>query len=212
MNAADRTPVAVPAPHEREELEAALRRPDRLLELVLGAPDRLAADVLAGAQLPRLLVLLLLASTIFALPYGCIFGAAACWKVATLYLGATLICVPSLHVFATYLGLRMRFAPLLTLALAIPAVAGLFSLGFAPILGFLKATMSAATGPDTISWRSLSTMLLVAALAAGIAQLGRCLSAVPIGAGRRGLGTLVLGWLLVFLYVTARMASVLELW
>lgn len=200
-------------PCSRDELLQALVRPDRLLEIVLGAPERLAANARAGSSLAPFLALLLLASTLFALPYGCVIGWAAWWKIAVLYLGSTLLCVPSLHVFATYLGLRVPLAPLLLLALAMPAVAALFTVGFAPILGFLKWTMGSGAG--AIAWESLSAVLLGAALFAGIGQLWRCLAAAPFAQQRqqpRSFGGVLIGWLCVFLYVLVRMASVLHVW
>jgi len=200
------------APWSADELARALRRPDFLLEIVLGGPERLALHAREGIGLAPLLRLLLVAATLFAIPYGCVFGVAAWWKVALLYLGSTLLCVPSLHVFATYLGLGVPLAPLLLLALALPAVAALFTAGFAPILGFLKWTMGAASSAEAISWRDLSDWLLAAALIAGVGQLWRCLAAAPFARRSGGFAWLLAPWLLVFLYVLARMATVLGLW
>lgn len=199
------------APHERARLLTALRRPDALLEVVLGAPERLAAHARTGAHGGLVALLLLLSSTLFALPYGCVFGAAGFWKVAALYLGSTLICVPALQVFAAYLGVRARPHALLLLALEIPAVAGLFTLGFAPILAFLKWTMAPGEAAAAIDWRMLSNVMLAGALVAGIGQLGRCFAAGGLGGGGSAASLVVTGWLLVFLLVLARMANVLGL-
>ena len=206
------SPPTPPTPWTAAELARALRRPDELLEIVLGGPERLALHAREGIGLAPLLRLLLVAATLFAIPYGCVFGIAAWWKIALLYLGSTLLCVPSLHVFATYLGLGVRLAPLLLLALALPAVAALFTAGFAPILGFLKWTMGTASRGDSISWRDLSDWLLSAALLAGVGQLWRCLAAAPFARRSGGFAWLLAPWLLVFLYVLARMATVLGLW
>jgi hypothetical protein len=177
------------------------------VDVVLGEPERLAADAQQGGSPGALIGLLLLASTAFAVPYGCVIGWQASWKVAALYLGSTLLCVPALHVFAAYLGVRARLEQNLVLALAIPAVAALFTCGFAPILGFLKLTMGASG--SAVRWEGMSLMLLSAALLAGVGQLWRCLARM------RGIGTsgsfpiVLLGWHVVFLYVMQRMATVL---
>ncbi len=198
-----------PRPHSDEELDAALRRPHRLLEIVLGEPERLVADAEQGRRLPTIFLLLAAASTLFAVPYGLVLGVSSFWKVATLYLGSTLICLPSLHVFALYLGVAVKLRHNLVLALAIPAVAGLFSLGFAPILGFFKLTMGDAG--SSVRWQTLSVLLLGAALLAGIGQLWRSIHRARGLSPMRDLPFLVVGWHVVFLYVLGRMASVLGL-
>lgn len=197
------------APHSAAEIALAWRRPDRLAELVLGAPERLVADAEDRRGLGPLLALLSTTAALFAIPYACVHSLAGWWKVATLLLGTTLLCVPSLLVFAAYLGLRLRVAPLLVPALSIPAVAALFSFGFAPILSFLRATMDDASGG--IGWRDLSDLLLAVAVAAGVGQLWRCLAASNESARRSGFGVLVLLWLAVFVHVAWRMARVLGL-
>jgi hypothetical protein len=95
------------------------------------------------------------------------------------------------------------------LALTIPAVAALFTFGFAPILGFLRATMDEHS--KQISWRSISVVLLSSALFAGIGQLWRCMLSSEQMAARRPLWIVLLGWHAVFLHVLLRMASVLGL-
>ncbi len=195
-------------PHQRRELLTALLRPDRLAEIVLGEPERLAASAAAGRELGPLLLLLVATSALFAVPIACVHSLPGFWKVALLFLGSTLLCVPALLVFAAYLGLRLRIAPLLVPALAIPAVAALFSFGFAPILAFLRATMDDGDG---LGWRELSALLLMVAVAAGIGQLWRCLAATPGEVRRGGFRCLVAVWLAVFLHVAWRMARLLEI-
>lgn len=194
-------------PHSRAELERAWRRPHRLVDVVLGEPERLAAGAQQDGHPGALLGVLLLASTAFAVPYGCVIGWQASWKVATLYLGSTLLCVPALHVFAAYLGARARPAQNLVLALAVPAVAALFTCGFAPILGFLRLTMGESG--SAVRWEGLSLMLLAASLLAGIGQLWRCLARMRGIAASGSFPIVLLGWHVVFLYVMQRMATVL---
>src|SRR5688572_5439150 len=130
--------------------------------------------------------------------------------MAARYLGSTVSCLPSLHVFATYLVDHMRRAQTAVLALMLPATASLFTFGFAPILAFLRATM--APGSEDVRWESLSVGLLWLALFAGIGQLARAMAATRRSQG--GATTLILvliAWHAVFLYVLARMAEVLGL-
>ena len=168
--------------------------------------------------MPALAGVLLLASVVGALPYGMVLGVAAFWRVAVLYLGSTLICLPSLHVFSSYLGLRVAPLQTVVLALTIPAVAAVFCAGFAPIVGFLRVTMDEAAGH--LSRRAVSGVLLWFALAAGIAQLWRCalagrrpvaVDAPPVPFQEPLFLALILAWLGVFLYVLTRMGTVLSL-
>ena len=201
-------PDAPAGPHTDAELTAALRRPLRLIDLVLAVPERVAANVAEQHALPRLALCFALTGALFAIPYGLVHGLDSWWILVPLYLGSTLICLPSLHVFSTYLGFRVDWGQTLVLALSLPAAAALFTFGFAPILGFLRATMDA--GATEISWRAISRVLLAVALLAGIGQLWRC----ALQARRRdGTAFLVLVgvWHAVLLYVIVRMADLLGL-
>jgi hypothetical protein len=180
----------------------------RLVDVVLAAPERLAANVFRRHLLPRVVGLLAVVSLVAAVPYGCALGVHFWWRIPVLFLGSTLICLPSLHVFGSYLGMRLRLAQNVTLALTIPAVAAMFSLGFTPILAFLRWTITPDDSAATLD--ALAILLLVTALAAGVGQLWRCVASVPELIIRRGQFLLV-GWHAVFLYVVVRMARVLEL-
>ena len=213
MNATLPPPQPAPRPHAEPfsagEIAAAARQPLRMLDLVLSAPQRVAANVAGDHSLGALGLVFLLASALFAIPYGFVLGLGSWWRVVVLYLGSTLICLPSLHVFASYLGLRARPAQILVLALTIPSVAALFTFGFAPILGFLRATMD--PDEDHVSWRALSSVLLSFALAAGVVQLWRCFLASPGVTGRGRYFLVLLGWHAVFVHVLLRMGHVLGL-
>jgi hypothetical protein len=204
---ADPPPPALP--YQADELRRSARRPDHLVALVLAAPERLAANISAGAQLPRLLTLLLLASALFAIPYGAVLGVAFSWRIAVLYLGSTLICFPALHVFCSYLGSRVSLGQNFTLALTIPSVAALFTFGFAPILGFLRWTVVVRGGRDEFA--ALSFLLLTVALLAGVGQLLRCVRAARELSPRSAYPAVLLSWHLVFFYVLVRMGEVLQL-
>jgi hypothetical protein len=200
-------------PYGDEELARSVARPDRLAAVVLAAPERLAANIAAGSGLPRLLALLLGASAFFAIPYGAVLGLSFSWRIAVLYLGSTLICFPALHVFCSYLGSRVSLGQNFTLALTIPAVAALFTFGFAPILGFLRYTIpDSGRGPGGRGeFDALSFLLLAVALFAGIGQLWRCLRAARELSPRPAYPVVLLCWHVVFLYVLVRMGEVLEL-
>jgi hypothetical protein len=200
-------------PYGDEEIARSGARPDRLAALVLAAPERLAANIAAGRGLPRLLMLLLVASVLFAIPYGAVLGVRFSWRVAVLYLGSTLICFPALHVFCSYLGSRVSLGQNLTLALTIPAVAALFTFGFAPILGFLRFSIpESGRGPGASGeFGALSYLLLAVALFAGVGQLWRCLRAARELSPRPAYPLVLLCWHVVFLYVLVRMGEVLGL-
>jgi hypothetical protein len=196
-------------PLSAAEVTVALRQPVRLFDLVLAVPEGVAANVERHEALDRLIWLFLLASVAFSIPYGLVHGFLSWWRVTALYLGSTLICLPSLHVFSSYLGLRVSLPQIVVLALTIPAVASVFTFGFAPILGFLRATMDDTGGQ--VSWSTVSAFLLVIALVAGVAQLWRCLFSPKQLASRFPFLAVLLVWHGVFLHVLLRMGHVLEL-
>jgi hypothetical protein len=197
------------APFAAADVDGAWSRPLRIFELVLSAPERVAVNLERSLAVPALALLFLAAAAVFALPYGFVLGLDAWWRIAALYLGSTLICLPSLYVFASYIGVRVGPAHIAVLALTIPAVAALFSFGFAPILGFLRATMGPAEGE--VTWRQISQVLLVVALVAGVLQLWRCLLASRAAAQRGLLVAVLVVWHGVFAHVLLHMADVLAL-
>jgi hypothetical protein len=196
-------------PFARADVDAALVNPLRAIDVVLASPRRLARNVESARELVRLTALLLLCSALFALPFGFVLGLDAWWRVGVLYLGSTLICLPSLYVFSAYLGFGTSFTRVAVLALTIPAVAAIFTAGFAPILGFLRITFDSSS--TQIRWQHVGFALLWIALAAGILQLWRCLRR-PVTDTNSALFVLLwIAWHAVFFYVLIRMAHVLEL-
>ncbi len=206
-------PRPLPAPPPQAwspaEIGAAFSRPIKVIDLVLASPERVAMNLERKHSLGPLTGVFLIAASFFAVPYGCVLGWDSWWRVIVFYLGSTAICLPSLYVFATYLGARASLAQIAILALSIPAVAALFTFGFAPILGFLRLTMSA--GASEISWLSISRALLTFAALAGVAQLWRCLIAWMRTQAQVLFVLVLLAWHVVFAYVLLRMASVLGL-
>ena len=208
-----RPPRVPPEPFALADITASWTQPLKLIDLVIAGPARIANNVERSQALWPLAIALTLASIAFAVPYGCVIGAdtwwSAWWRVIVLCLGSTLICLPSLHVFSGYLGLRTSFAQILVLGLTIPAVAAVFTFGFAPILGFLRATMDSDS--NAVSWRAISVVLLVLALLAGVGQLWRCFAATPGIASRLPFFIVLLAWHWVFVHVLLRMGNVLGL-
>lgn len=119
-----------------------------------------------------------------------------------------LLCSPSLQVFGAWIGCRLRSGQTLALALVVAAVAALFSLGFAPILWFLDVTMRDG---DWIDAADVARLLLGCSLLAGLVQLLQSVLARPQVLRSRGGAWLLLGWELLVLGVTWRMARVLGL-
>lgn len=196
-------------PHGSNDVDLALWQPLRTVDIVLATPERVAANVDGELALGRLAAVFLLCGLVFAVPYSCVLGVDSWWRVTALYLGSTLICLPSLFVFTSYMGTRVKLAQIVVLALMIPASAALFTLGFAPILKFLQLTMG--TESKEIGWTSISKVLLGIALAAGIVQLWRCFLGSRQKTNPALLALVLIVWHGVFLYVFTRMFRVLEL-
>ncbi len=200
-------PAALPL--DGQFVKEALSHPLRAIDIALASPDRVGANVVAGVALGRIALILLLTSLLYAIPYGLVLSIDDWWKIVALTLGSTMICLPSLFVFSSYLGQRMRLEQILVLGLTIPAVAALFSVGFAPILAFLRFTMTNEEG--VVPWRSISNVLLSIAVVAGIAQLWRTWIAARVAAPSNLFALVLIVWHAVFLHVILRMASVLHL-
>ena len=63
------------------------RAPLRMVDLVLGERRRFAANVAQEHRLPSLLLVLTVATAVFALPFGAVLGLGGFWRVAALLLG-----------------------------------------------------------------------------------------------------------------------------
>jgi len=198
------TPVE---PFAHGELAATLRRPHRLLDVVLGERQRLAANLQRGIEIPALLGALLMCSFFAALPFAMVDGASRVAHVALLFLGSVLLCYPSLQVFGAYLGIGMHPAQCLAIALVIPSAAALFTLGFAPIYWFLELTM-----PERVAGSNITRiLLLVLSLLLALSHVNRCLYTDARLTPLRENWALWIGWQLLLVFLTWRMAETLGL-
>lgn len=193
-------------PFTRDELLAALVRPHRWIDLVLTERKRWTCTVTMERHAGLLVAIMLAASLLYALPFGFVLGFDRFWHIAALYLGSVAICLPSLHIFAGYLGLGLRAGQSFSLGVLVSSVASIFSVGFAPIVLFLSATMSA---PDTM--RVVACVLLGVSLLAGMGQLMRTLR---IRAEQEKVGNLLalmMVWQSLLLFISFRMGVFLGL-
>lgn len=193
------------APFGPGELAATATRPHRLLDVVLGERRRLAATLHGGDALPALLAALVACSLLGALPFAMVDGLDRAAHVAALFLGSVLLCYPSLQVFGAYLGVQLRPAQCLAIALVIPSAAALFTLGFAPIYWFLQWTMPAIDG----EWNLTRIVLLVLSLLLALSHVNRCLYADARLSPLRDSWALWAGWQLLVVFLTWRMAEAL---
>jgi hypothetical protein len=202
--------TAEPEPYAEEELRAVFRRPHRAVEVVLAERGRLAATLTDRRKLGLLVALLFVASALFALPYGAVLDLHNLWKVVQLFAGSALICFPALHVFGAFLGFRVDIGQNLALTLLISSVAALFSLGFFPILWFLRAVMADEASAEVL--HGISVGLLVISFGAGLTHVLRCMA--DTRSGRRfgpGFAVVVGIWQCLLVFITYRMALFLEL-
>ena len=201
-------PQPRPQPHAAVDLRTALLRPHQILDLVLAAPERVAANIAERRSLGVLACLLLAGSIALALPFGFALDWWRGWRVALFYVGALAICFPSLHVFCVFLGRRITLVQHAVLALVITAVAGAFAFGFFPIVWFLDATMD---GSEVITAHGLASVLLALGLGAGLAHFWRCMGLRgPLTPNRLAVVAL-LAWHALFLFISWRLARVLGL-
>jgi hypothetical protein len=71
-----------PQPFSRQELRGMLGAPLRMLDLVLSERGRFASNVAQEHRLPSVLLVLTVATAVFALPFGAVLGAGAWWREA----------------------------------------------------------------------------------------------------------------------------------
>ncbi len=200
---------AAPDPLSAHETWSAVRRPDRLLNLVLGERSRVIATVADGRGIWPLIFALLVASVLVSLPYGAVLEPDELGNIALLLLGSMLVCFPSLQVFSNFVGLKVDVAQHLALALLITAVASCFTFGFFPILWFLQNTMGAGEAIDS---HDLHVTFLTFSVLAGLCQLMACFAlGRKFGFFGESYGVLILIWQTLFLFITYRMALFLEL-
>lgn len=193
-------------PFTRDELLAALVRPQRWVDLLLTERHRWTRTVTMDRHAGLLVAIMLAASLLYALPFGLVLGFDRFWHVAALYLGSVAICLPSLHIFAGYLGLGLRAGQTLSLGVLVCSVASIFSVGFAPIVLFLGATMS---GSGTMT--GVACVLLAVSLFAGMGQLMRSLRIRAAQEHAGSLLVLMMVWQCLLLFITFRMGAFLGL-
>ncbi|MFT5357955.1 MAG: hypothetical protein ACI9KE_005192 [Polyangiales bacterium] len=192
-------------PFTRDELFAALVRPQRWVDLLLTDRERWTRTVTMDRHAGLLVAIMLATSLLYALPFGLVLGFDRFWHIAALYLGSVAICLPSLHIFAGYLGLGLRAGQTLSLGVLVCSVASIFSVGFAPIVLFLGATMSGS------AMTGVACMLLAVSLFAGMGQLMRSLRIRAAQEHASSLLLLMMVWQCLLLFITFRMGVFLGL-
>lgn len=197
----------VVAEYDERDLGPSALLPHRTIDLVLVDRVRFARTVAGGSHPGRLVGILLSASALLAIPYGLVLGRDAVLRVVLLFVGSVLLCLPSLHVFSAYLGCRMSVSQNLVVALLVSSVAGMFALGFAPILWFVDIT----TADASLDVGEVSVVLLTAAIVAGLVHLNRIVMGDPELRPSGSYRLVMAGWQLLFVYVAYRMGSFLGL-
>ena len=198
-------------PFSIKELRTLLLRPYLVVEYVLGGKDRLARNLSRGPGVWYVVGLLLVTGLVSTVPYGCLSPAGSFWKIAVLYTGSLLICLPCLHVFSQFLGFRFNLAQNFAMALVITCVAGLFTFAFFPIIWFIDFTTRCNLA-TVITPADLSTLLLGISLLIGVLHMWRCLLLRGgMTAGSVAFQVLIFCWLPLLVFITFRMARLFDL-
>ena len=209
-------PLPLPAreepaqPFSAEEYAGLFLRPQRSIEYILGSRERLSRSVWDGRHVWRLAAMLLAASLLAAIPYGIVAPRGNWWTIAVLFCGSLMICFPSLHTFAQFCGLRLDLGRNFALSLIITATASLFTFGFFPIIWFIQFSIAPAQA-TIVAPRDLSDLLLWISMLLGLVQIGRCLAGRDSRSRRQAsIGLLFLLWAPLLIFITYRMALLLE--
>jgi hypothetical protein len=200
--------VPAPLPFDAATISRAMRRPDIAMELVLASPGRFAATLMTRERFWLALATAVVAAT-FAIPFGLYFGPTKVMHVAALFVGSVLVCYPSLHVFTAYVGLSLRAEQSAALAMLTAAVASTFSLGFAPIVFFLRETIDG--GSTARAMAPVVGALLTVSTIAGMVQVLRCVLSESFGVRGIWFAFVMFGWFVLLGFIAMRMADVLGL-
>ena len=193
------------------ELRRLLLRPYLVADYVLAGKDRLARNLSRGPGVWLVAGILLVTGLVSTVPYGYLCPVGSFWKIAVLYTGSLLICLPCLHIFSQFLGFKFDLAQNLATALVITCVAGLFTFAFFPIIWFIDFTTRCDLA-TVITPADLSTVLLTVSLLIGVLHMWRCLiRRGGMSAGAVAFQVLIFCWLPLLVFITFRMARVLEL-
>lgn len=206
--AAAAAPVPPVLAFDAVELRRCMVRPHTILEIVLAERGRLVATVCKHSNLTVLVAVMVATSIAFTVPFALVRGPGKAGDIAVLFLGSTVLCVPSLQVFSSYLGVRATVGQNLALALLVPSAAALFSFGFFPIYWFLEMTMAEGSA---VPAGAIAIGLLTVSLVLGLAHLNRCLLVDSALSGLRSSWVLLVGWQSLLVFITYRMAVALHI-
>lgn len=152
-------PLAPPLPQEEAVIEPPGPRGRGFLgrlgmaEWLLKYRGYLLEQIRNGKELEVILVDLLLVAALPTAAYGLVTGLATNslariltnpFKLPVLLVLTTFLCLPTLYIFASYLGSRRTFAQMAALAFSSIAIVGVVLAAFAPITWFLTFTAPGA--------------------------------------------------------------------
>jgi len=189
---AERVPVANPI----AAIEAILRQPRRLM-YSLRQPG-------AGGLIAGMLFVAVVCSLLYGVVVGSFSGGTQWWaapvKISVGLLISTLICLPSLYIFASLSGAQARLAEMFGLVVGLLMLMTVLLIGFAPVAWlFSQSTESLAwMGALHISFWFVSTIFGLRFLNAGFAQSNARSNA--------GLNT----WIVIFMLVMLQMSTALR--
>jgi len=121
-----------------------------VVETILRTPQQFFAELRDGIELPNKIIAMLVSSVTFFMVYGAILGSthsplqaiSSAIKLPIVFLGASLICLPTLYVFSLLLGSNERLGQTISLILMGVTVTGVLLLSFAPITFLFMLTTS----------------------------------------------------------------------
>ena len=136
--------------------------PWKLIDMVLARRDRIAATMRDETNAGYLILMLLTVSLLFPVPFSLMSDRKTYYDVTLIYTGTLLICFPSLFIFSRYLEIDLSPAQVALVALLISACASILSLGWAPVIWFVKTTQSdgGSLFNEMTDWFLWSSLLL----------------------------------------------------
>jgi hypothetical protein len=200
-------PLISSAPGENPEERVPLGSPITAIEAILRQPRRVMYQLRqpgAGPLMFYLLIIAIVSALIYGFVVGTFSGHQQLWiapvKVAGGMLFSTLICLPSLYIFACLSGSQARLAEVFGLVMGMLMLTNILLIGFAPVAWLFSQST------ESVNW--MGTLHLVFFFIAAIFGLRFLKTAFSHSHARSDAGFNT--WLVIFILVVVQMTTALR--
>lgn len=200
-------PQASRPPGDNPEERVPITNPIAAAEAILRQPRRVMYQLRqpgAGALMAYLVIVALLCAVVYGVVVGTFSGKEQLWiapvKIAGGMLVATLICLPSLYIFACLSGSQARLAEIFGLVMGMLMLTTTLLIGFAPVAWLFSQST------DSVNW--MGTLHLIFWFIAAIFGLRFLNAALSHSHAKSNAGFNT--WIVIFMLVVVQMTTALR--